>query len=91
MDTKTSEHLTKVADWVQKADFRQAAKKLFLSGADPILIAAALAHGHIVVSHEAHVEGQKRKVKIPTVCRALGVSCVTTFQMLAIENARFQL
>ena len=87
MDTQTSQHLTKVVDWVQKADFKQAAKNLFLSGADPILIACALAHGHTVVSHEVHVEGLKRKVKIPTVCRALGITCMTTFQMLAAEKA----
>lgn len=91
MDAQTSQHMATVADWVQNADYKQAVKNLFLSGADPILIPCALAHSHTVVSHEVHIEGLKRKVKIPTVCRALGVRCITTFQMLAAENARFQL
>src|SRR6266436_5208663 len=61
----------------------------FLSGADPILIACGLAHGYTVVSHEVHVPGQRSKVKIPAVCQALNVSCVTTFEMLAKEKVVF--
>jgi hypothetical protein len=36
-----------------------------------------------------HVEGQKNKVKIPTVCQALGVPCVRTFAMLRDLGAKF--
>jgi hypothetical protein len=81
--------MTTIAAWVQQQDFRDDAKRVFFSGADPFLIAFAKAHGLTVASHEVHVEGQKNKVKIPTVCAALGVPCVRTFTMLRDLGATF--
>ena len=65
--------------------------KLTLMGADPLLVAYAAAHRFTVVSHELHVPGQRRKVKIPTVCGALGIACMRTFDMLRHEKAVFNL
>ena len=91
VDTATAAKLPHVIQWVQSTDFREEAKRDFLAKADPILIAYALAHGCSLVTHEVHIQGEKRKVKIPTVCRALGVDYVRTFQMLSSENVRFVL
>ena len=80
-----------VSGWVQAGDFREDAKRIFLAGADPWLIAHASAHGNTVVTHEVHRDGQKNKVKIPTVCKALNVPCIRTFEMLRAERVRFVL
>jgi hypothetical protein len=89
VDDATHRAMRRVSTWVQNADYRDHAKREFLRGADPFLIAYALAHGHTVATHEVHVEGEKKKVKIPSVCRALKVPCVRTFEMLRREGARF--
>jgi hypothetical protein len=83
--------MPQVVTWVQTADYRDHAKRSFLGSADPFLIAYGLAHGHTVVSHEVHVEGERRKVKIPSVCRALQVPCLRTFEILRREGAKFVL
>jgi len=89
VDAAAASQLSRVVQWVQQADFREDAKRDFLAKADPVLIAYALAHGCTLATHEVHIEGEKRKVKIPTVCRALGVNFVRTFQMLTSEGVRF--
>lgn len=91
VDQRTSGAMSAVSGWVQAGDFREDAKRMFLAGADPWLIAHASAHGYTVVTHEVHQEGQKNKVKIPTVCKALNVPCIRTFEMLHAERVRFVL
>jgi hypothetical protein len=91
LDAAAHAEMTVIAAWVQQQDFRDDAKRVFFAGADPFLIAYAKAHGLTVASHEVHVEGQKNKVKIPTVCQALGVPCVRTFTMLRELGASFVL
>ena len=81
--------MPRVSNWVQNADYQDHAKRSFLSSADPFLIAYGIAHGLTVVTHEVHVEGERRKVKIPSVCRALQVPCIRIFEMLRQEGARF--
>ena len=90
-DERTSGAMAAVSGWVQAGDFRDDAKRIFLAGADHWLIAHALAHGHTVVTLEVHVDGEKRKVKIPTVCRALNVPPIRTLEMLRAERVRFVL
>lgn len=53
----------------------------FLKGGDGWVIAHAMATGGTVVTEET-AKSKKAKVKIPTVCRALNVRCVNTFDML---------
>jgi hypothetical protein len=92
IDSEKMIKFPEVVTWVQQGDFKDEAKRDFLAKADPLLIAYAMAHpGTILATHEVHIEGERKKVKIPTVCRALGVSCVRTFGMLSRENARFVL
>lgn len=53
-------------------------------------MAQARAGGHAVVTHEVP-SGSTRKIKIPNVCIGLGIKCMTPFQMLRVEGARFVL
>jgi hypothetical protein len=62
----------------------------FLQVADYYLVAHALAHGHTVVTHEVAASSRKR-IKIPTVCIGMDVKCMTPFEMLRVERARFVL
>lgn len=91
MDAPAVGMVSRVVQWVQDGDFKDEAKRDFLAKADPLLIAYALAHGRTLATHEVHIEGEKRKVKIPTVCRALGVPCVRTFEMLEEVGVRLVL
>lgn len=92
VDQATANALPQVAAWVQGGDFKEEAKRDFLAKADPILIAYAMSHDDVTLAtHEVHIQGERKKVKIPTVCLAMGVNCLRTFQMLSAENARFVL
>ncbi len=42
-------------------------------------------------SERGEPSGSIRKVKIPDVCIGLGIKCMTPFQMLRLEGARFVL
>jgi hypothetical protein len=59
-----------------KAEFARA------DNADAWVVAFALAKGGIVVSQETSSSASKTKIKIPDVCEAFGISCITTFDML---------
>lgn len=83
--------LALVSQWVVSQTFAQAAISEFLSVADYYLIAQAHAHGHVVVSHEKFDANIRKKVKIPNVCKGLGVRCISNFEMLKMENAQFVL
>jgi hypothetical protein len=91
LDAPASAAMLQVAATVQRGGFTDQAVNLFMAGADPFLIAYAMAHGHTVITHEVHVEGARKKVKIPTICRMLHVPCIRTFDMLRNESARFVL
>jgi hypothetical protein len=80
--------LTTVSQWVQTQNYRPAAVSAFLQNADYYLIAHALAHDHVVVTHEVASDGV-RQVKIPNVCIGVQVKCMTPFAMLRKERARF--
>ena len=91
IDAATHSSMASVSQWVAGGGFRDDAVRKFLSGADPFLIAFALAHGHSVATNEVHVEGQRNKVKIPTVCAGLNVPCVRTFDVLRELRGVFDL
>jgi hypothetical protein len=63
----------------------------FLSGADPWLIARAIATGKTVVTYEALAPANSKKVKIPNVCQHFGVPCIDTYQLLKLLQAQFVL
>lgn len=79
-----------VSTWTTSQSYEPAAVNTFLQVADYYLVAHALAHGHVVVTHEIASPSTK-KIKIPNVCIGLGVKCMTPFEMLRHERARFVL
>jgi hypothetical protein len=76
--------------WASGAGYDPAAVSTFLQVADYYLVAHAHAHGHVVVTHEVPAASSKR-IKIPNACIGLEVKCMTPFQMLRTERARFLL
>ncbi len=91
VDQAAVDRAREVANWVMTEPFRADARQRFLSGADPLLIAYAKAHGHTVATHEVHKPGEKKNVKIPAVCDAFGVPCVRLVTLLRQHGARFVL
>ncbi len=82
--------LGRVSSWAAGQGYDPAAVNTFLQVADCYLVAFALAHAHTVVTHEVPAASTKR-IKIPNACISLGVRCITPFEMLRIERARFVL
>jgi hypothetical protein len=80
--------LGQVSVWVTGQQYEPAAVNTFLQVADYYLVAHALAHGHTVVTHEVASPSTK-KIKIPSACIGLGIKCMTPFEMLRHERARF--
>ena len=80
-----------VANWVNThPKYSPAAKNTFLQIADFYLISQALSGRHIVVTHETPADSINR-IKIPNVCIGLKIDCMSPFQMLRREHARFVL
>lgn len=77
-----------VAAWANGQNYEPAAVNTFLQVADYYLVAHALAHGHIVVTHEIAVASTK-KIKIPNACIGLKLKVMTPYEMLRLERARF--
>ena len=82
--------LSTLSAWVSDQHYRPAAVSASLQDADYYLIAYALAHDHLVVTHEVASDGV-RAVKIPNACIGVGVKCMTPFKLLRKERARFVL
>jgi len=81
---------TAVMGWVYEQDqFTDAAKADFANGADGWLVAYAMSKGYVIVTHEVLDPSIRRKVPIPNVCGAFGVSCIDTFAMLRELGVRF--
>lgn len=80
-DQKTQALVTTIGDFIKnKYEPPQAA--FFLKGADAWVIAAALNDGGIVVTHEALVGAESKRVKIPNVCVKFGVQYTDCYGML---------
>ena len=82
--------LSEVSSWASDGDYEPAAVNTFLQVADYFLVAHALAHGHTVVTHEI-ASGSTKRIKIPNACIGVSVKCITPFEMLRTERARFVL
>lgn len=90
-DAETVEAMKEVTRWVMEQDYDEKNRAAFFAKADPLLIARAKAHGDIVVTHEAYVPANSKKVKIPNVCEAMEVEWIDCFQMLNTSGAQFVL
>ncbi len=89
-DSAVSDALREVSDWASLSGYDSAAIGTFLQVADYWLVAHALAHRCVVVTHEVPADTVK-KIKIPNACVALGVPCMNPYEMLRRERARFVL
>lgn len=88
-DGKLLTALAAVSAWAASQRYEPAVNT-FLLIADYYLVAYALANGHTVVTHEIASTSTK-KIKIPDACIALGIKCVTPYEMLRTERVRFVL
>ena len=82
--------LAEVSAWANDQAYEPAAVNTFLQVADYYLVAQALAGRHTVVTHEVP-SASPRKIKIPDACIGLGIKCMTPYEMLRRERARFVL
>ena len=82
--------LGEVSVWAIGQNYEPAAIATFLQVADYWLVAHAKATKCIVVTHEVPSESV-RKIKIPNACIGLGITCMTPYEMLRRERARFVL
>lgn len=82
--------LAAVSAWATGQRYEPAAVSTFLQVADYYLIAQAHAGGHTVVTHEIP-SASTRRIKIPDACIGLGIKCMTPYEMLRRERARFVL
>ena len=82
--------LQDVSTWVFDCKkYETSAINTFKQIADYYFVAHAYMDSFSVVTHET--AGSIRKIKIPDVCNGMGIECVTPFQMLRMEKARFVL
>jgi len=89
-DQQTLPALATVSQWTLAQNYEPAAINTFLQVADYYLVAHALAHRHIVVTHEIPADSVRR-IKIPNVCVGLNVRYASPYEMLRREQARFVL
>jgi hypothetical protein len=82
--------LGQVSQWVTSQQYSPAAVSTFFQVADFYLVAHALGHQYVIVTHEVPSDGA-RKVKIPNVCIGMKIKCMSPYEMLRRERARFVL
>lgn len=82
--------LERVSAWATSQNYEASAISTFLQVADYWLVAHALAHDYVVVTHEVPADST-RKIKIPNACIGLGLTCINPYEMLRRERARFVL
>jgi hypothetical protein len=80
--------LGKVSAWATEQSYDPAAVNTFFQVADYYMVGFAVAHKHTIVTHEIASPSTK-KIKIPNACIGLEVKCVTPYEMLRRERARF--
>lgn len=80
--------LAEVSAWTTTQSYEASAISTFLQVADYWLVSHAKAHNYTVVTHEKPSDGIK-KIKIPNACIGLGIPCISPYEMLRRERARF--
>lgn len=91
-DGATQAKFIETANYVNSNGFGQAHVDRFLAGADPWLIAKASVLGATLVTHEVLAHGPNiKKVKIPNICKAFGVTYINPFEMIRTIGTQFVL
>ena len=88
VDAAAFPSLSAVSTRAQGQRYEPAAISTFLQVADYYLVAQAHAGHHTVVTHEIP-SASTRRIKIPDACIGLQIKCMTPFEMLRRERARF--
>ena len=83
------EEFKKIANFVM-GSYEQPQVAEFLKGADPWLIAHAVATEGVVVTLETDQKPEARRIRIPDVCGKVGVRCINTVRMLEELKAEFK-
>jgi hypothetical protein len=82
-DSNVVSEFSSIMAWVQaQAQYTLAAKAAFAGIADGWLVAYAKVQGLIIATEEVRDPMIKKKVPIPNVGDAFGVTCINTFDML---------
>jgi len=89
-DASMTTSLAAVSAWASGQRYEPSAVSTFFQVADYYLVSQAHASGHTVVTHEVPA-ASRRKIKIPDACLGLGIKCMTPYEMLRVERARFVL
>jgi hypothetical protein len=89
-DTTVLPALATVSKWATGQRYEPSAISAFLQVADYYLVAHVKAGNHTTVTHEIP-SASVRKIKIPDACIGLGIKCMTPYEMLRRERARFVL
>ena len=87
MDNAALSIAGQITNWVNTAAFKPQAIPKFMGGADPFLIAYAMAYGYTVVTHEAHDPNMKKRIQIPAVCNHFGIQCIRVSECLRATGA----
>lgn len=85
---ETEHARTQVYSWTIEQNYENAAIAEFMEVADGHLVAHAL-HGNYEVVTLEKAGNSPTKIKIPNVCNAFGIHCITTFEMLRRARAKF--
>jgi hypothetical protein len=89
-DSSVMPSLSAVSSWANSKGYEPSAISTFLQVADYYLVAQAHAGKLTIVTHEVP-SASVRKIKIPDACIGLGIKCMSPFEMLRVERARFVL
>jgi len=89
-DEATLRSFAAVTAWVQGQHYDASAISTFLQKADYYLMSQAHAGKHTVVTHEVP-SASTYKVKIPDMCIGMRIKCMSPYEMLRHECARFVL
>jgi hypothetical protein len=90
-DPPTQQAFAKVAQTVQRGPYTPEAKRKFLSGADPWLVAKAMTISAVIVTHERADPKSIRRVPLPNICSNFCVSHTDTFRHLQKLSVCFDL
>ncbi len=92
MDQAATAHLPALSGWASSQSFTPAALAAFTgSAADYLLVAYARAHDHVVITHEQSNPARRNRVMIPEACAAMGVTCLSPFEMMRRTGATLDL
>jgi len=80
--------LSEIADYVI-ARYESQQAQSFLTGADPWVIAQSKIDSAVVVTQEALVGINSKKVKVPNICDEFDVHYLDTYGMMRTLGARF--